>query len=120
VTQLSHRIPGKPHSRGLWRRLRRLLSTAESIDLDEIGNLTAKFEASQRNIQETQRALIDFLRSDARQAAPRRARQPDRTADSTIAAEAVRSVACDVAAPTRAAVRPVRPGSATLEVRPAA
>ena len=65
MTQLSHRIPGKPHSRGLWRRLRRLLSTAESIDLDEIGNLTAKFEASQRNIQETQRALIDFLRVHA-------------------------------------------------------
>jgi FkbM family methyltransferase len=65
VTQLSHRVPGKPHSRSLWRRLRRLLATAESIDLDEIGELIAKFEASQRNIQETQHVIADVLRAHA-------------------------------------------------------
>ena len=66
------------------------------------------------------RALIDFLRRDVKQAEPRRTRQPDRIPDRTIAADAARSVARDVAAPTLAAVRPVRPGAATLEACPAA
>ncbi len=65
MAQLSHRIVGKPHSGGLWRRLRRLIATVESIDLDEIDDLIAKFEASQRNIQETQHALMEFLRVHA-------------------------------------------------------
>ena len=76
--------------------------------------------SSSRHMPIKLRALIDFLRRDARQAAPRRARQPDRSPDRSIAADAVRSVARDVAAPTHAAVRSVRPGDATLEARPAA
>jgi FkbM family methyltransferase len=63
VTELSHRIPGKPQSRSLWQRLRRVLAALESIDLDEIGELVAKFEASQRHIQESQRLLADLFRA---------------------------------------------------------
>jgi FkbM family methyltransferase len=65
VTELSHRIPRKARRPGLWRRLRRLLGVLDSIDTDEIGGLIAKFEANQRNIQQLQGAVVEFLRTQA-------------------------------------------------------
>ena len=64
--------------------------------------------SSSRHMPTKLRALIDFLRGDARPAEPGRARHP----------EAARAVEIDVAAPMRAGVRSVR--RATLEARPAA
>ena len=63
VTELSERIARKAQRRSVWQRLRRLFSALESIDVDEIGGIIAKFEANQRNIQELQRAVGEFLRS---------------------------------------------------------
>jgi len=63
VTELTERIPRKAWHRGLWQRLRRLVATLESIDIDALGAQIAKFEASQRRIQETQAAVVDYLRT---------------------------------------------------------
>src|SRR5215471_9321373 len=64
VTELSHRIPRKARP-SLWRRLRRLFGILDSIDIDEIDGLIAKFEANQRNIQQLQGGIVEFLRAQA-------------------------------------------------------
>jgi len=65
VTELSHRIPRKARRPSLWRRLRRLFGILDSIDIDEIDGLIAKFEANQRNIQQLQGGIVEFLRAQA-------------------------------------------------------
>src|SRR5437762_12991095 len=62
VTELSERIARKAQRRSVWQRLRRLFSALESIDVDEIGGIIAKFQANQRKIQEPQPAVGEFLR----------------------------------------------------------
>jgi FkbM family methyltransferase len=57
VSQFSDSVQTKPRRRGLWHRLRRLIAYLNSLDPDEIRDLVAKFEANQRNIQASQRAL---------------------------------------------------------------
>jgi FkbM family methyltransferase len=65
VTQLSHSIAAERRPRGLWRRLRRLFASIDLLDVDEIRDLIAKFEANQRNIQESQRRLATLFRAHA-------------------------------------------------------
>lgn len=65
MTELSHRIPRKAQRRNLWQRLRRLYAALEAIDVDDIRDIIAKFEAHQRNIQQLQGAVGEFLRARA-------------------------------------------------------